>query len=110
VLDINWYNEFAQAVDWHRSENLLACRIDGSMKEIHSQKDDWDFYLLFNPGLYDQYFTLCDPPKGQHWTRIIDTSLPSPEDFREPGNEEQLIGTRYYLVESRSMVVLISQR
>jgi isoamylase len=110
VLDITWYNQYGTFVDWGKADNLLACRLDGSKKEIHADQDDWDFYIMMNPGLYDQYFTLCAPPKGQHWARIIDTSKPSPNDILEPGQEEQLIGSSYYLVESRTIVVLMSQR
>ncbi|WP_081941883.1 glycogen debranching protein GlgX [Spirochaeta lutea] len=109
VLDIGWYNEYGSAVDWNRAENLLALRIDGSKKEIHADQDDWDFYIMMNPGLYDQYFSIPKPPAQQHWARIIDTAQPSPGDFLEPRDEKPLKG-RVYLVESRSMVVLISRR
>jgi glycogen operon protein len=96
-------------VNWKRGENLLALRIDGSRKEIHADKDDWDFYIMMNPGLFDQYFTLPNAPEAQHWSRIIDTAQASPGDILEP-EQEELITVKHYLVQSRSMVVLISRR
>lgn len=39
------------------------------------------------------------------WRRMIDTSLESPDDFREPGTEVRL-GSPEYVVPARSIVVL----
>jgi hypothetical protein len=50
-------------------------------------------------------FTIFD---GLHkpWFRVVDTSLSSPYDICAPGDESQIVGSTY-LVESRSIVVLI---
>jgi hypothetical protein len=40
------------------------------------------------------------------WRRVVDTSLPGPQDLLDPGNEEP-IGTTRYRVRARSVVVPI---
>jgi glycogen operon protein len=40
------------------------------------------------------------------WSRVIDTSLPSPDDFRDPGGEVNLLSSEYAL-NTRSIVVLL---
>ena len=40
------------------------------------------------------------------WRRVIDTSLPSPKDFREVGQEQELRSLTYR-VHARSIVVLV---
>jgi len=43
------------------------------------------------------------------WVRVLDTSLPSPDDFADPGQEVSIGGDRYF-VNGHSIVVLKSQR
>jgi glycogen operon protein len=45
---------------------------------------------------------------GRQWTRAVDTSLPSPSDIAEPGNEVEVMGGSYR-VDSRSIVVLVNK-
>ena len=45
---------------------------------------------------------------GRRWYRVIDTSLASPNDIADPGQEQQIDGTTYR-ANDRSVVVLISK-
>ena len=45
---------------------------------------------------------------GRHWSRVIETFRPSPQDIREPGREQPIMSDRYR-VEGRSIVVLMPQ-
>ena len=45
---------------------------------------------------------------GWHWSRVIATFRPSPQDIRGLGREQPIMGDRYR-VEGRSIVVLMSQ-
>jgi glycogen operon protein len=50
-------------------------------------------------------FTIQDGGAGD-WKRIIDTSLPSPDDFRE-SEDEGALRSQSYEVKPRSMAVFI---
>ena len=50
-------------------------------------------------------FTIFDG-LSKPWYRVLDTSLASPDDFCEPGEEERVIGS-HYRVDTKSIVVLI---
>ena len=44
---------------------------------------------------------------ADEWRRVVDTSLPEPLDFCEPGTEETLPQPLNYSVKARSVVVLV---
>jgi hypothetical protein len=46
---------------------------------------------------------------GYQWHRMIDTNLPSGEDFMELGQEVRLDPQDHYLANPRSTVVLLGQ-
>jgi len=48
------------------------------------------------------------PMTGRTWFRLVDTSLPSPDDFRDPGQEVAVPGNSIKAA-ARSVVVLISK-
>jgi glycogen operon protein len=50
-------------------------------------------------------FTIFDGLQ-KPWSRVVDTSLESPEDICAPGHEFSVIGSKY-LVQPRSIVVLM---
>jgi isoamylase len=65
---------------------------------------DTDLYVMINGHWEDHEFTVAEgqPPE---WHRVVDTSLPSPNDIVEPGKEPQLQDKKYK-VRARSIVVL----
>jgi isoamylase len=66
---------------------------------------DQDLYVMVNASPEPLGFTIFDG-LSKPWYRVIDTGLPPPEDFCEPGQEERIIGS-HYRVDSRSIAVLI---
>jgi len=109
VADVTWLDEYGKPAIWDRPEGLLALRLDGDRQEFGGQKDDDDFYLAFNATLYDQYFTIPAAGRNHNWYLAMDTSLPAPRDIREPGTEQSLNTHEPYLVQSRSMVLLLAK-
>lgn len=105
--DINWFNEYGKALDWSRGENYIAIMLDGNRIETGHNRDDNDVYMMFNAGMYDQYFTITPSRKGTHWCIALDTSFDAPEDLLEDWQNRRLEGTRY-LVQSYSSVVLLA--
>lgn len=107
--DITWYDEKGGAPDWARVENRLAFRLDGSKADTFADRDDNDFYVLFNAEPEACPFTLNPPAAGKRWFRAIDTGLEPPCDIVSPGSEVPVPSQEEFLVRGRSLVVLISK-
>ncbi|MDA3939942.1 MAG: glycogen debranching protein GlgX [Spirochaetia bacterium] len=106
--DIIWYNKEGSLPDWKNMNHCLAYRLDGTEADVDADKDDNDFYLMFNGGDIDQTFKICSPPVGTLWFRAIDTYLTVGKDIPVFGEEEYLEMQDEYLVKAKSVVVLLS--
>lgn len=109
IPDIVWYDEKGQSPDWARIEHSLAWLIDGGRADIVADRDDNDFLVLCNAWPESKKFAIHAAPRGKVWTRVIDTSLPSPLDIASPGKEEFLSPQGSYLLAGRSLVLLMSK-
>ncbi len=96
--EVRWYGAGGE-VDRSDRSHVLAFYLNGS-----SQQDS-DLYVLINADPQDHTFKLQEGGKGG-WSRVIDTALPAPADFLEPGKEEPVKGLEY-AVRGRSVVALI---
>jgi glycogen operon protein len=109
IPDITWFDENGESPEWDDPGFCLALRMDGSRADIQADRDDNDFFIMFNSGKKNVRFVVCDPLNGRRWVRVIDTGLPSPQDILSPENEAPLEHSRWYDVAAHSMVVLVSQ-
>jgi glycogen operon protein len=109
IPDITWFDEKGESPDWARINGKIAARIDGSKAEVLADQDDSDFYIIFNAETESCVFSVGPAPRARLWRRAIDSSLPSPEDFCEPGTEPILAPQDEYAAAPRSIVVLISR-
>ena len=100
----------ATAPDWAKSDKRLAFRLDGSKADTFADRDDNDFFVLFNSDPDQCPFTISFSAEGTRWFRAIDTALESPRDIMAPGTEEILPVQKEYLARGRSVVVLLSKR
>jgi len=75
--EIEWHGTAVNDPDWDGDTQTLAYLL---------KNETTAFYLAFN--MHHQPLTLIlpRPPVGQHWSTIVNTSQPSPDDFYE---EEQ---------------------
>ena len=96
--DIHWYGVGLE-VDLSHDSHSLAFFLSGA-----SQQDD-DLYVMINAYWEDLVFTVQEGQVSD-WRRVIDTSLPSPEYFRESEQAQALRSLRYQ-VKARSIVVLL---
>ncbi|MDR0635716.1 MAG: glycogen debranching protein GlgX [Treponema sp.] len=108
IPDISWFDEKGNTPNWNDIEDCLALRMDGSKADILADRDDNDFYIMFNAGSKQVSFNVCKAPENKKWLRAIDTALPSPDDICLPKTEKPLPYPDIYLVKPRSMVVLLS--
>ncbi|MDR2796322.1 MAG: glycogen debranching protein GlgX [Spirochaetaceae bacterium] len=107
--DITWFDENACSLDWGKKDSCFAFRMDGTKADIFADRDDNDFYIMFNAGINDRKYILCPPPEGKRWYRAVDTALPSPEDICNPKDQTALNGAKDYTVHGRSLVILLSK-
>jgi glycogen operon protein len=99
--DIRWYGVGPEVDMSQPSRNLAFC-LRGA-----SQGDD-DLYVMVNAHAEPLQFTVQDGAAAE-WRRVIDTGRESPDDIREPGQEDPLRSGRY-TVRPRSVVVLLKPR
>lgn len=109
IPDITWFDEFGNNPDWLKIDKRLAYRLDGSKADTFADRDDNDFYIMFNAGKEECLFTIAEAPSGKKWFRVADTSLESPEDIVNPGLEQAIPSQKEYLVRDRSTVILMSK-
>jgi glycogen operon protein len=109
IPDISWFDEKGECPDWDEIGSYLALRLFGSKADILADRDDNDFYIMFNSDIDPKVFTLAHPPPKKEWRRVVDTGVPSPNEILLPGNEEHLPSQNMYSVKARSIVILISK-
>ncbi|MBN1834550.1 MAG: glycogen debranching protein GlgX [Spirochaetales bacterium] len=107
--DITWFDRRGRPRDWSAAERTLACRVDGSKAETEADRDDNDFFLMFNAESRALRFILCPAGSGKRWFRVIDTARPAPGDILSPGEEQELVPQERCVVRGRSLVVLLSR-
>jgi isoamylase len=109
IPDVTWFDRNGNPPVWDKANHFLALRVDGSKAEIAADRDDNDFFIMFNSSTKDAEFWVCGAPYGKSWHLALDTSLDPPDDLPEPGEEPRLLSQDRYLVRARSMVVLLSR-
>src|SRR5215469_2421782 len=97
--DVSWHAT-GPTVDLTPDSRSLAFCLAGA-----SQADD-DIYVMINAHWQELQFQIQERTP-RDWVRIVDTSLPSPDDFSERGLPIQ---QSTYQVSPRSIVVLIRSR
>jgi len=97
--DISWYGT-GPTVDLSPDSRSLAFCLHGA-----SQGDD-DIYVMINAYWEELQFHIQEG-SPQDWIRIVDTDLPSPNDFLEHGLPLQ---QSIYQVAPRSIVVLVRRK
>jgi len=96
-----WHGTYLGEPDWGEDSHALAF----SLKEPTSGEH---LHVMFNAYWEPLNFELPPLPSGKHWHRIIDTALPSPDDFTDLANAPK-INDNNYLVTARSSVILMEK-
>jgi len=106
--DVSWFDAGGQQLDWEKADFAFSMRIDGECSEVVADRDDSDFFIMFNAGPAAMKFSVPENPKGGKWLRFVDTGLPPPEDLiPRCGNPPEVPAS--YKLKSRSIVILFSQ-
>ena len=97
--DVDWYGTGERADLSHDSHSLAFC--------LHgASQNDNDIYVMINAYWQSLQFHIQEAT-AQEWMRVVDTALPSPEDFSDPGDP---LGAMSYVVAPRSVVVLLRRK
>lgn len=99
--DVRWFGSDRKRVDMSPGSHVLAFHLGGADLE------DADIYVMINGGDESLRFEIHSD-SAPHWKRVVDTSLPSPDDIAEP-NGEFPMDDAYYLVQARSVVVFFRE-
>jgi isoamylase len=97
--DVAWYG-IGERADLSYDSHSLAFCVHGA-----SQGDD-DIYVMINAYWEELEFHVQEGT-AREWMRIVDSALPSPDDFSE---RAEPLGAASYLVAPRSVVVLVRKR
>ena len=97
--DVSWYG-VGPTVDLSYESRSLAFCLHGA-----SQGDD-DIYAMINAYWEELEFHVQEGT-AQEWKRVVDTALPSPDDFSEHGVP---LEEAKYVVAPRSIVVLLRHK
>ena len=96
---IAWHGVQLYAPDWAVHSHSLAF-------ELYHPDTHEHLHVMLNAYWEALAFTLPAPRNGLHWRRIIDTNLPTPDDFCMP-DVAPPIEVGQYTVMPRSAVVLV---
>jgi glycogen operon protein len=101
LMDIAWHGCRLACPGWDDPNCMVLAFTMGGFE------GDADLHVMLNMGWENVAFDI-PTVDGRKWYRSIDTSLPSPLDIAEVGQEEEITSDSYF-VNSRSTVVLISK-
>lgn len=96
--DVRWYGATGTP-DLGPASREIAFALHGA-----SEGDD-DLYVMVNAGASHRSFAFQEAGPDE-WRRVVDTSLPTPQDIVEPENAAQVPSVDY-LVSGRSVAVFI---
>jgi glycogen operon protein len=97
--EIAWHGVQLEHPDWSHEWRSLAFTLSGFGVDV-------DIHVMISAYTEALRFELPKPHTGGSWFRVVDTSLPSPDDIADEG-EEIAIGEPTYELGPRSVAVLI---
>jgi isoamylase len=106
VPDLEWFGPDLDRPRWNDPGLRTLCyQLDAA--EGPGAVPGRRLFFILNGNFEAQWVKL--PPVSGGWSRIIDTSLPSGEDFREAGREVPIDPPDHYIANPRSTVVLLGR-
>jgi glycogen operon protein len=108
VPDLTWFGVDLGWPPWNDPDARTLCyQLDAG--EDPADPTATRLFFILNAYWETQWVKLPPLEPGRGWSRIIDTSLPSGEDFREAGHEVPLDPLDHYIANPRSTVVLLGR-
>jgi glycogen operon protein len=108
VPDLTWFGTDGGAPNWTDPELRTLCfQLDAS--EDPSDRSTTRLFFILHADPAAQWVALPALEPGHGWYRIIDTSLPSGEDFAAPDGAVRIDPPDHYIANPRSTVVLVGR-
>jgi glycogen operon protein len=107
VPELTWFGPDQGEPRWRDGEARTLCVQLESGDGAHATLQR--LFFVFNAHFENQWVKLPPLAPPTVWHRVIDTSLPAGEDFREAGSEVRLDPADHYIANRRSTVVLLAQ-
>lgn len=98
---ITWHGIHLNQPDWGHDSHSLAFSLRNAEAREH-------LHVIVNAYWEPLAFDLPLLSAGHLWRRVVDTSLPTPNDFAEP-SAEPIVTTSRYLTQPRSVVILLAR-
>lgn len=99
--NILWHGVKLNEPDWSHYSHSIAYTLQDKV-------NDCLFHFIINAYWEPLLFEVPENRAGRKWDLIIDTYLPYPEDFQEPGSRQAPSGP--YEVNARSVIVLLENK
>jgi glycogen operon protein len=112
LADIHWHGVEPYQPDFDYGSRTLAFALDGRFTGREGDPDyhiDSDFYVAMNAWSEPLKFRIPPSPTRRRWRRLIDTALPSPQDFLPEGEGPVVPDGSAYTVAAFGMLVLVSE-
>lgn len=104
IQDISWHSCQLNKPNFNDHEaTVLAFTLAGLTAE------EPDMHVMMNMDYRDMKFEIPQLSDGRVWHRYVDTSLESPDDILEIGQTKPLASQEYYILETHSIVVLVTK-
>ncbi len=100
--EMSWHGVKLNQPDWSKNSHSLGLLFSAA-------PDDQDIYIIVNAYWEALEFELPNLYTGEIWHLAIDTSKKSPNDVNALGKEKVVENQQKYLVQERSVVVLIAR-
>ncbi len=106
--DVAWHGIEPCKPDFSHDSRALAFTLDGRQTDRPGVIDR-DFYVALNAYWEPLTFRVPASPTARPWRRTVDTALPSPDDALGLDEGPVVPVLHRYRVESRSLVILVSE-
>jgi glycogen operon protein len=105
---ILWHGREPARPDFSDRSQALAFALDGRRSD-YPQVVDRDIYVAMNASARPAEFRVPASPSGRAWRRVVDTSLPSPDDIVDEDLGPSVAVGRIYRVADHAMIILVSE-
>jgi glycogen operon protein len=105
--EILWHGVEPSQPDFGPSSQCLAFALDGRRSD-RANLVDRDLYVAMNAGSETQRFRIPSSPSGRPWRRVVDTTLPPPDDIVDDDLGPPVPVLQVYPVPAHAMIILVS--
>ncbi len=106
--DITWHGTKAWNADWGGMSRVIAFMLCGKHAQGGTERDNY-IYVAINMHWESLPFELPSLPDGMRWHVFANTSMPSPHDICEPGQELLLEDQHSIFAGDRSVIILVGK-